>query len=557
MKTEQSIRPRDIGPRLVETAKKWPAIVLTGPRQSGKTTLCRALFPKHSYISLEPMDQRDAVTEDPRRFLSQFPEGGIIDEVQRAPDLLSYIQEDIDAHPAPGRWILTGSQNLLLLESVSQSLAGRAAIRHLLPLARGEVERFGRPPETLDQTLYTGSYPRVFDRNLEPTDWFDSYVQSYVERDVRTMRGVGDLRTFHRFLSLCAGRTGQLLNYKSLANDCGITHPTAKAWVSILEASFIAFHLPAYYSNLRKRLIKMPKLHFYDTGLVCHLLGINSPEQLQAHPLRGSIFETWAVSEILKQQTNRGQRGDLSFYRDSNGVETDLVIDTPSGVTLIETKSAQTPSLSLLGKTRQVRKILGKSQRPCSGTAIYGGDKSTRFTEGHLISWKALHRSFPVRVSSKGQSVADVQVLALFPNKTWKQATTDSGGTAWLELHRSDLPINLFIAAKGFAAHLVSGWIPAEGMPEIELGVLSDGGAAIFSKGTGYLPVVQGRLNPILDTHERTYLYADNIAINGGLQQPVDFSLGKELHLADADGKEAWIRIVSMIGRAALVQYRA
>ena len=549
--------PRDLGPRLTYAARKWPAIVLTGPRQSGKTTLCRMLFPDRPYVSLEPLDRHTNATEDPRAFLAQLPDGGIIDEVQRAPDLLSYLQDDIDLHPGSGRWILTGSQNLLLLESVSQSLAGRAAIHHLLPLTRGEVKRFDLSPENLNETLYAGSYPRVFNLGLNATAWYATYVASYIERDVRTLRNIGDLQVFQQFLKLCAGRTAQLLNIKSLAGDCGISQPTAKAWLSILEASFITFRLPAYHSNLRKRLVKMPKLHFYDTGLVCYLLDIDSPGQLQAHPLRGPIFETWVASEIFKRQINQGRRSNLSFYREDNGVETDLVIDTPDGIMLIEAKSAQTPSLSLFSPLRQVRRLLRESPQPCSGAAVYGGDESIRHTEGHLISWRKLHRSFPVRVSSQGQPVADVQLLALFPNKTSKQATTDSGGTAWLELHRSDLPMTVFAAAEGFAARLESDWKPAESLLIIELDELPDGGAAIFPKGTGYLPVVKGRLNPILDNLERIYLYADNIAINEGRQQPVDFSFGEELHLADADGKEARVQIVGMRDRAALVQYQA
>ncbi len=514
------------------------------------------LFPDRPYVSLEPLDRHASATEDPRAFLAQLPDGGIIDEVQRAPDLLSYLQEDIDLHPGPCRWILTGSQNLLLLESVSQSLAGRAAIHHLLPLARGEVKRFDLSPENLDETLYAGSYPRVFDLGLNATAWYATYVASYIERDVRMLRNIGDLQVFQQFLKLCAGRTAQLLNLKSLAGDCGISQPTAKAWLSILEASFITFRLPAYHSNLRKRLVKMPKLHFYDTGLVCYLLDIVSPGQLQAHPLRGPIFETWVASEIFKRQINQGQRSNLSFYREDNSVETDLVIDTPDGIMLIEAKSAQTPSLSLFSPLRQVRRLLKESPQPCSGAVVYGGDELIRHTEGHLISWRKLHRAFPVRVSSQGQPVADVRLLALFPNKTSKQAMTDSGGTAWLELQRSDLPMTVFAAAEGFAAHIESDWKPAESLLVIELDELPDGGAAIFPKGTGYLPVVKGRLNPILDNPERTYLYADNIAINGGRQQPVGFSFGEELHLADADGKEARVQIVDMKDRAALVQYR-
>lgn len=547
---------RDLAPRLTDAARKWPAITLTGPRQSGKTVLCRMLFPDRPYVSLEPLDQRTVAIEDPRAFLAGLPDGGIIDEVQRAPDLLSYLQEDIDLHPGPGRWVLTGSQNLLLLESVSQSLAGRAAIHHLLPLARGEVERFDLSPEGLNETLYTGSYPRVFDLGLNATAWYETYVASYIERDVRTLRNVGDLKVFQQFLKLCAGRTAQLLNIKSLAGDCGISQPTAKAWLGILEASFIAFRLPAYRSNLRKRLVKMPKLHFYDTGLVCYLLNIDSPGHLQAHPLRGPLFETWVASEIFKRQINQGRRGNLSFYREDNNVETDLVIDGPAGITLIEAKSAQTPSLSLFDPPRQVRRLLRESPQSCAIAAVYGGEESVRCTQGHLISWKDLHRSFPVRVSSEGQPVADVQVLALFPNKTSKQAMTDSGGTAWLELHRSDLPMTVFAAAEGFAAHLESDWKPAEGPLVIDLDELPGGGAAIFPKGTGHLPAVKGRLNPVLDTLERTYLYADNIAINGGIQkQPTNFSFGEELHLADADGKEVRIQIIGMRGRAALVQY--
>lgn len=548
--------PRDLAPQLTDVAQKWPALVLTGPRQSGKTTLCRMLFPDRPYVSLEPLDRHIRAIEDPRAFLAQLPDGGVIDEVQRAPDLLSYLQEDIDRHPKPGRWVLTGSQNLLLLESVSQSLAGRAAIHHLLPLARGEVERFDLSPENLNETLYAGSYPRVFDLGLNATTWYATYVASYIERDVRTLRNIGDLQVFQQFLKLCAGRTAQLLNLKSLAGDCGISQPTAKAWLSILEASFIAFRLPAYHSNLRKRLVKMPKLHFYDAGLVCYLLGIDSPGQLQTHPLRGPIFETWVASELFKRQINQGRRSSLSFYREDNGVETDLVIETPAGIMLIEAKSAQTPSRSLFGPPRQVRRLLRESPQPCSSAAVYGGEESIPYTEGHLISWKKLHRSFPVRVSSKRQPVADAQILALFPNQTSKQATTDSGGTAWLELHRSDLPMTVFVAAEGFAAYLESDWKPVEGSLTLELDELAGGGAAIFPDGTGYLPAVKGRLNPILDHLERTYLYADNIAINGGLQQPANFSFGEELHLADAHGKEAWVRILHMIGRAALVQYR-
>ena len=232
---------RDLTPRLIGAAQESPSITLTGPRQSGKTTLSRAVFPRHSYVSLEAPDVRAFASEDPRAFLARYPDGAIIDEVQRVPGLLSYLQGVIDAAPEPGRWVLTGSQNLSLAESVSQSLAGRTAVHHLLPLARSEVVRFVRHPRTLEEAVLAGGYPRIFDQALNPSEWLRSYVATYIERDVRTVSNVGDLTTFQRFVELCAGRTAQLINYSALASDCGVSQPTARAWLGILEASFIVF----------------------------------------------------------------------------------------------------------------------------------------------------------------------------------------------------------------------------------------------------------------------------------------------------------------------------
>ena len=382
---------RDLAPRLTRAAQTWPSITLTGPRQSGKTTLCRALFPQHPYETLEAPDVRAFAVEDPRAFLSQFPQGAILDEVQRVPDLLSYLQGIIDADPAPGRWILTGSQNLSLLESVSQSLAGRTAVYNLLPLSRGETIRFSRYPETLEESLFAGSYPRIFDGNLDPVDWLGSYVATYIERDVRTISNVDDLATFQRFVTLCAGRTAQLLNYSSLAGDCGISQPTAKSWLGILETSFLVFRLPAFHSNLRKRLVKMPKLHFYDTGLVCWLLGIRAPEQIRAHPLRGPIFETWVVSEIAKHRAHHGEPKGLSFYRDKNGAEVDLIVQRPSGTMLVEAKSAETASSSLFDGAKRVRRHLVRSSGRCSVVVIYGGEQRQRRGTDSLVPWRELH----------------------------------------------------------------------------------------------------------------------------------------------------------------------
>ncbi len=382
---------RDLTPKLMEVARSWPSITLTGPRQSGKTTLCHNVFPNHPYESLEAPDVRTFAMEDPRAFLAQFPNGAVLDEVQRVPELFSYLQGFIDRNPTPGRWIFTGSQNLSLLDSVKQSLAGRTVMFNLLPLTRSETIRFPQVPETLVESLYMGSFPRVFDRQLNPIDWSRSYVATYIERDVRRVSNVSDLTTFQRFLALCAGRSGQLLNYSSLASDCGISQPTAKAWINILETNFVVFRLPAFHANIRKRLVKNPKLHFYDTGLVCWLLGIRKPEQLINHPLRGSIFETWVISEIVKRRNNQGETFEVSFYRDQNGAEVDLIVEHPDSITLVEVKSSMTASPSLFNSSKRVQRQLNRSSRSCYATVVYGGEQNQQRETSKLISWRHLH----------------------------------------------------------------------------------------------------------------------------------------------------------------------
>lgn len=378
---------RDLTSEVIAATTQVPAVTLTGPRQSGKTTLCQALFPQHPYRTLEALDERAFARDDPRAFLAQFPDGAVIDEVQRVPGLLSYLQGIIDADPTAGRWILTGSQNLALLESVSQSLAGRTEVLQLLPLTWDEIQRFDRHPTTLEEAMFTGGYPRIFDRELDASRWLRSYVATYIERDVRTISNVGDLAMFQRFVELCAGRTGQLLNYSSLAGDCGISQPTAKAWMNILETSFIAFRLPAFHANLRKRLVKMPKLYFYDTGLACWLLGIREPEQLRSHPLRGPIFESWIVSEIAKHRGNRGESRGLSFYRDRNGAEVDLVIEGPDGLTLVEVKAAATPSSALFRGAERVRRHFRGVTTPDT-VVVYGGEEAQARSAGKLVPWR-------------------------------------------------------------------------------------------------------------------------------------------------------------------------
>lgn len=394
---------RDLAPEVVRAAAEMPAVTVTGPRQSGKTTLCRTLFPEHAYRTLEAPDHRAFATDDPRAFLAQFPDGAVIDEVQRVPALLSYLQGIIDADPAPGRWILTGSQNLALLDSVSQSLAGRTEVFQLLPLTWEEITRFDRCPADLDEALLSGGYPRIFDRDLKPSRWLRSYAGTYLERDVRSISNIGDLVAFQRFIELCAGRTGQLVNYSSLADDCGISQPTARAWLSVLETSFITFRLPAFHGNLRKRLVKMPKLHFYDSGLVCWLLGIREPEQLRSHPLRGAIFESWVVSEIVKHRANRGETRGLSFYRDRSGAEVDLVIERPGGRTLVEAKAAQTPSSTLFRGALRVQGHFKQATRPGSPAGddsptpdvvvVYGGDAFQARSAGRLIPWRRVEEA--------------------------------------------------------------------------------------------------------------------------------------------------------------------
>jgi len=336
---------RVLGSYLTEIFVKYPILTLTGPRQSGKTTLCKHLFPHLPYVNLEALDERQFANEDPRGFLSQFPNGAIFDEFQRSPDLPSYLQALVDEDGRDGLFVLTGSQNLKLANTVSQSLAGRTAMLTLLPLSVGEIiaaTESTRAEPSVDELIFSGGYPRIYDKDIPPTRALSDYVATYVERDLRELSSIESLPQFQRFMQLCAGRVGQLMNYENLGNETGVSGPTIKKWIGLLESTYIAFQLRPYSRNISKRIIKSPKFYFYDVGLACYLLGIQSKEQLFSHPLRGALFENLAVLECLKQRFNRGLNNNLFFFRDSAGNEVDIVLENASEPLLIEVKASMT-----------------------------------------------------------------------------------------------------------------------------------------------------------------------------------------------------------------------
>lgn len=377
---------RDLESKVIDAARAFPILTITGPRQSGKSTLCKILFPKHSYVNLEAPDIRRFALDDPRAFLDQFPNGAILDEIQRCPEIPSYLQVMVDQERSKGKWILTGSQNLTLLESVSQSLAGRTAVLNLLPLTHNEIQRFDTYPKTLDEMMLMGSYPAILDQKIPVADWHSSYVATYLERDVRSISKITDLVLFQRFIELCAGRTGQLLNLSSLATDAGIAQPTAKAWLGVLETSFLIYRLPPFFANIRKRLVKMPKLLFYDSGLVCWLLGIHNADQLKNHPLRGAIFETWVLSEIKKQRINQGLSTGTFFYRDRHGREIDLLIDHSNTFTAVEAKSGQTVSEDTLRTSLKYEQMLN-SIKETETVIAYAGQTEQKSRGVLYLPW--------------------------------------------------------------------------------------------------------------------------------------------------------------------------
>jgi len=395
---------RHLTKKLKAAARDYPVVTVTGPRQSGKTTLVRAAFPRHRYASLEDPDARAFAMEDPRGFLGQFRGRVILDEVQRVPDIFSYIQGIVDDADRPGQFVLSGSQNFLLLHRVSQTLAGRCAVLRLLPFSRSEL--LGRPirditkpmhmrrsreptdqetTASLFETLFAGGFPRIHDKGLQPQGWLANYYQTYLERDVRDLLNVGDIEGFGRFVRLCAGRSGQLLNASSLAADAGVSHTTVRRWLSILEASFVIYLLRPHHRNFNKRLVKAPKLYFVDTGLLCYLLRIQRPTELVSHAARGAIFETWVVSEAMKNYYNRGAKPDIYFWRDSAGHEIDLLIDRGAKQIPIEVKSGQTVASDFFAGV-EYWQTLARQPDEMAGL-VYGGDISYMRRRVSVVSW--------------------------------------------------------------------------------------------------------------------------------------------------------------------------
>jgi uncharacterized protein len=377
--------PRILQKQIRKLAAKMPVITITGPRQSGKTTLAKMALPDYAYKNLEFPDVRRFATEDPRGFFGELTQGVILDEIQRVPELLSYVQGIVDETNEPGKFILTGSQNLLLLNKVSQTLAGRSAILHLLPLSMEELIASGAPEGSAESWMQRGFYPRLYDKKISPLDWLPSYVESYVERDVREIINVRNLSTFQTFLRLCAGRIGQVVNLSSLGNDCGVDQKTAKGWISVLETTFTAFLLPPFHRNFNKRLIKSPKIYFYDTGLACWLLGIRSVKDLDSHYARGSLFENFIIVELMKNEMNRGRRTELYFWRESNGNEVDCVYEKNGRVFGLECKSGKTIGPDYFNGIDALKKISGKLF--AGGTVIYGGTEIQRRSNATVLPW--------------------------------------------------------------------------------------------------------------------------------------------------------------------------
>jgi len=385
--------PRKLTSHIQKMLGKFPVVSLTGPRQSGKTTLLKNAFPDYQYYNLERLDHREMIISDPVGFLKTAGTMVIFDEAQNIPELFNYIQVISDERNIPGQYVLSGSQSFLLNHQISQSLAGRVNVNHLFPFDITELEII--KGLNIHQTILNGFYPRLYDKHIAPDDFYPSYLQTYIQRDVRTLKGIENLNAFSRFLGLCAGRIGQVLNLTSLANDTGIAVNTAKAWLSLLEASFIIYQIRPYYNNFSKRLIKSPKLYFYDTGVACSLLKLTDPEMIKTHYLYGSLFENLVISEILKSQCHLGKQPSVYYWRESNGVEIDCIIEQGNNEILaLEIKGGQTFTKDYVKELRNFAK--DEANIKINKAIVYAGEQSTNIKGIQLIPWSKLSSNINV-----------------------------------------------------------------------------------------------------------------------------------------------------------------
>jgi len=374
--------------RLEKLANTFRSVAVVGPRQSGKTTLCKTVFPNKQYASLENPDTLEFAVSDPRGFLGQFKNGAILDEIQKAPHLFSYLQQILDETKEKGLFILTGSNNFLLQENITQSLAGRIAYLQLLPLSLQELKIAKELNEEYSWQIFNGGYPEVIAQKISPTDWYPAYISTYVERDVRQIKNINDLSQFNKLLRICAGRTGQLLNISTISNDCGIDHKTVLSWLSILQSSYIIYLLKPYHTNFNKRIIKAPKLYFYDTGVACSLLGITNEQQILQHSAKGPLFENMIVSEMLKERFNVGLQDNLFFWRDKTGNEVDILLDDAGKLTSIELKSGETISQDFFKGLDYFSTL---NSNPVKKLLIYGGKLAQNRSDGTVVKpWNYL-----------------------------------------------------------------------------------------------------------------------------------------------------------------------
>lgn len=380
--------PRILGQRIQDAAAKMPVIVVTGPRQSGKSTLIRHSFPQYDYANLEDLQQRQFALEDPRNFLRNLGEHAIIDEVQHVPDLLSYIQTIVDENKRPGQYILSGSQHILLMESVSQSLAGRVSIFNLLPFSLEEIDRTSFAQALYEDYIFRGFYPRIYDQDLDPTSWLSDYIQTYVERDLRQVINVSDLGTFRQFLQICAGRTGQQVNFSEIGGQIGVSYHTVHRWLNVLETSYIIYFLRPFHKNYNKRIIKTPKLYFYDTGLACALLNLRQVADLNAHFAKGALFENFIISETLKNHLHRGIQPAMYFWQAAGRHEIDLLLDHRGQLIPMEIKSSRTLHSNFFDGLTYFQDLSGAS--PDHSYLLYGGDEVQIRSQAKVVGWRHL-----------------------------------------------------------------------------------------------------------------------------------------------------------------------